>query len=126
MIDQLVDTGLVKSIPDLYRLTLADLLELERMGEKSGQNLLDGIEASKSRGLSRLLAGLAIPHVGEAVADLLGKHFGTHRRLMNAAGSRPVGRRGHRPDHGQGHPRLLPGPGTRADRSTTSRRPASS
>jgi DNA ligase (NAD+) len=74
-IDQLVDAGLVRSIPDLYRLTLEQLVELERMGEKSATNLLDGIAASKARGLSRLLAGLTIPHVGESVADLLAHEF---------------------------------------------------
>jgi DNA ligase (NAD+) len=85
MVAQLVDSGLVKSLPDVYRLTLKQLLELERVGEKSGQNLLDGIEASKQRGLARLLAGLAIPHVGEAVADLLAKAFGDIDSLMNAS-----------------------------------------
>ena len=55
IIDQLVDSGLVRSIPDLYRLTLEQLVELERMGEKSAQNLLDGLEASKGRGLTRVL-----------------------------------------------------------------------
>jgi DNA ligase (NAD+) len=85
MIAQLVDSGLVKSLPDLYRLTLDQLLELERVGKKSGQNLLDGIEASKERGLARLLAGLAIPHVGEAVADLLAKAFGDIDSLMSAS-----------------------------------------
>jgi DNA ligase (NAD+) len=85
MVAQLVDSGLVKTLPDLYRLTLKQLLELERVGEKSGQNLLDGIEASKQRGLARLLAGLAIPHVGEAVADLLAKAFGDIDSLMNAS-----------------------------------------
>src|SRR5205823_5588112 len=71
IIDQLVDTGLVTSIPDLYRLTLEQLTDLERMGKKSAQNLLDGLTASKQRGLGHLLAGLAIPHVGDSVADLL-------------------------------------------------------
>lgn len=84
LIDQLVDKGLVSSIPDLYRLTLADLVELERMGEKSAQNLLDGLEASKQRGLGRLLAGLAIPHVGDGVADLLAQEFGSLDTLMEA------------------------------------------
>ena len=53
------DRGLVRSLPDLYRLTKEKLLELERMGDKSAQNLLDGIEASKGRGLARLLICLA-------------------------------------------------------------------
>jgi DNA ligase (NAD+) len=75
IIDQLVDAGLVKTIPDLYRLKLDQLVELERMGKTSAQNLLVGIEASKNRGLARVLAGLAIEHVGESVADLLAQEF---------------------------------------------------
>jgi DNA ligase (NAD+) len=88
MIAQLVDEGLVKSLPELYHLQLGQLLELERVGKKSGQNLLDGIEESKQRGLSRLLAGLAIPHVGEAVADLLAKKFGDINELMQVSADR--------------------------------------
>ncbi len=88
IIDQLVETGIVRSIPDLYRLTEEQLLSLERMGKKSAQNLLEGIEASKSRGLARLLAGLAIPHVGESVADLLAKEFRTMDALAAAAPER--------------------------------------
>ncbi|MFO0965566.1 MAG: NAD-dependent DNA ligase LigA [Gemmataceae bacterium] len=84
IIDQLVDSALVSSIPDLYRLTMPDLVALERMGEKSAQNLLDGIEQSKTRGLSRVLAGLAIPHVGDSVADLLAKDFGNIDDLAGA------------------------------------------
>jgi DNA ligase (NAD+) len=84
IIDQLVDTGLVNNIPDLYRLTLEQLVGLERMGEKSAQNLLDGIAASKSRGLAKVLAGLAIPHVGDSVADLLANHFGSADALLAA------------------------------------------
>jgi DNA ligase (NAD+) len=87
-IEQLVDTGLVRGIPDLYRLTLEQLLGLERMGEKSAQNLLDGIHASKERGLGRLLAGLAIPHVGDSVADLLANEFGDIDALMDASAER--------------------------------------
>jgi DNA ligase (NAD+) len=75
LIDQLVDGGLVNSLPDLYHLKLEQLCELERMGEKSAQNLLDGIEASKSRGLSRVLTGLAIRHIGESYARLLADEF---------------------------------------------------
>jgi DNA ligase (NAD+) len=88
MINQLVDAGLVHAIPDVYHLKLEQLLELERMGEKSSQNLLDGVEASKKRGLSRLLAGLAIPHVGEAVADMLAKEFGSMDGLLSATEER--------------------------------------
>src|SRR5262249_51865462 len=85
IIDQLVDAGLVGTIPDLYRLTQEQLLELERMGEKSAQNLLDGIAASKSRGLAHLLAGLAIQHVGDSVAYLLATEFGDAATLANAS-----------------------------------------
>jgi DNA ligase (NAD+) len=85
IIDQLADSGLVNGIPDLYRLTLEQLLELERMGEKSAQNLLAGLAASKQRGLARLLAGLAIQHVGDSVADLLAQEFGDMDALMNAS-----------------------------------------
>lgn len=88
MIDQLVDAGLVRGIPDLYHLTLAKLVELERVGEKSAQNLLDGIEASKQRGLARLLAGLAIPHVGDATAHVLANEFGNIDDLLNASEER--------------------------------------
>ena len=72
IIDQLVGTGLIKSIPDLYSLTLSQLVDLERMGKKSAQNLLDGIHASKTRGLTRVLTGLGIRHVGEHVAEPFG------------------------------------------------------
>src|SRR5207253_8973280 len=53
MVEQLVDSGLVRSIPDIYRLTFEQVLDLERMGKKSDQNLIDGITASKERGLTR-------------------------------------------------------------------------
>jgi DNA ligase (NAD+) len=88
MVDQLVDTGLVRSIPDVYRLTLEQLLGLERVGEKSAQNLLDGIAASKERGLARVLAGLAIQHVGVSVAELLAQEFTDVDSLMNASADR--------------------------------------
>src|SRR5262249_54752594 len=85
IIDQLVDAGLVRSLPDLYRLTLDQLLGLERMGKKSAQNLLDGIAESKDRGLARLLAGLSIRHVGVTVAELLAKEFPSMDDLMAAS-----------------------------------------
>jgi DNA ligase (NAD+) len=85
LVDQLVDTGLVRSIPDLYRLTLDQIIELERMGKKSAQNLLTAIEASKQRGLARLLTGLGIRHVGEHVAELLAQAFGNIDDLMDAS-----------------------------------------
>jgi DNA ligase (NAD+) len=73
--NQLVKSGLVRSLTDLYRLTKEQLLTLERVGDLSAQNLLDGIEASKSRGLARLLAGLSIPTVGETFAEVLAREF---------------------------------------------------
>jgi DNA ligase (NAD+) len=88
IVNQLVDTGLVRSIPDLYRLTLEQLVELERMGAKSAQNLLDGIAASKRRSLARLLAGLAIEHVGTTVAELLANEFQDIDALMDASEDR--------------------------------------
>jgi DNA ligase (NAD+) len=78
LVRQLVEKGLVKDFADLYRLRLDDLVGLERMAEKSGQNLLAQIEASKSRELRRLLFGLGIRFVGERAALLLARHF---RRL---------------------------------------------
>jgi DNA ligase (NAD+) len=88
IVDQLVDTGLVRSIPDLYRLTQDQLLELERMGKKSVQNLLNGIAASKERGLARVLAGLSIPHVGVTVAEILAREFPSIDELMQAPAER--------------------------------------
>jgi DNA ligase (NAD+) len=77
IIEQLVDTGLVKTLADIYKLGLNQLANLERMGEQSSRNLLDGIAASKSRGLARLLTGLGLRHVGENVADVLARKFGS-------------------------------------------------
>ncbi|HVS35258.1 MAG TPA: NAD-dependent DNA ligase LigA, partial [Gemmataceae bacterium] len=81
---QLVKSGLVKSVTDLYRLTAEQLLTLERMGKKSAQNLLDGIAASKGRGLARVLAGLSIPLIGEAMAELLTRDFPTIDAILAA------------------------------------------
>jgi DNA ligase (NAD+) len=72
---QLVDSGLVKSIPDLYRLTKEQLLALEGFADLKAQNLLDGIAASKDRGLARLLSALSILMVGEAMAEVLVEEF---------------------------------------------------
>lgn len=84
LIAQLVDARLVARIPDLYRLSLEQLAGLDRMGEKSAQNLLDGLAASRPRDLSRLLTGLAIRHVGTRTADILAAHFETMDRLLAA------------------------------------------
>ena len=82
---QLVKSGLVKSVTDLYRLTLDQLVGLERMGKKSAQNLLDGIEASKGAAWRELLAGLSIPLVGEATAELLTSEFPSIDAILAAS-----------------------------------------
>jgi DNA ligase (NAD+) len=85
LVDQLVEKELVRTCGDLYRLEMDDLKNLERMGEKSSQNLLDGIEASKERGLGRLLNALSIRHVGARVASILAGHFGSMDALKKAS-----------------------------------------
>jgi DNA ligase (NAD+) len=75
LVHQLVERGLVRSFADLYQLTLEPLVELERMAEKSAQNVLRQIEASKHRELHRLVFGLGIRFVGERAARLLARHF---------------------------------------------------
>ncbi len=75
LVDQLVDAGLVKHFADILTLRREDLLELERMGEKSTDNLLRAIQESRSRGLGRVLAGLGIRHIGATAAKTLARHF---------------------------------------------------
>ena len=77
LVDQLVDANLVKTFADIYRLKKEQLIDLERMGEKSAQNVIDAIAASRERGLDRLLSGLGIRHVGSRVAYVLASHFGS-------------------------------------------------
>lgn len=84
IIDQLVDAGLVKSLPDIYTLTVAQLAALERMGEKSAQNLVDAIAHSKATTLPRFLYALGIREVGEATALALARHFGRLANVMAA------------------------------------------
>jgi DNA ligase (NAD+) len=72
---QLVGAGLVRDVADLYTLSVFDVASLERMGGKSAQNFLDGVEASKSRDMWRVLYGLGILHVGAGVAKALGRCF---------------------------------------------------
>lgn len=84
LIEQLIEAGLVKTFADLYRLKKEDLTALERMGEKSAQNVLDGIEASKTRPLWRFLAALGIRHVGGQTAEVLAEHFGSLEAIRNA------------------------------------------
>ncbi len=85
LIDQLVDQALVKSLTDLYGLSAEKLADLERMGEKSAQKLVGNIQASKERGLTRLLTALGIRHIGERNARLLAEEFGNIETLMSAS-----------------------------------------
>jgi len=84
IVDQLVDTGLVKDPADLYTLKPGDLVPLERMAEKSAQNLLDEIEASKNIGLARLVYALGIRFVGERTGQLLAEHFQSLHEIVEA------------------------------------------
>jgi len=84
LVNQLVDAQLVNSYADLYGLTLDKLMGLERMGKKSAENLLQGIQASKERGLSRVLNAITIRHVGQRVAMVLARRFGSAENLMKA------------------------------------------
>jgi len=84
LVDQLVDREFVKNAADLYRLDVATLAALERMGEKSAQNIAVAIEASKDTTLARLIFALGIRNVGEATAKELARHFGSIEALMDA------------------------------------------
>lgn len=81
----LYQQGLIRTIADLYRLTADDLLPLERMAQKSVDNLLAGVAASKKQPFAKVLFGLGIRHVGETVAKRLVKHFGSMEALANAS-----------------------------------------
>lgn len=85
LVDQLVDSGAVHTLPDLYRMGLSALSALDRMAAKSAQNLLASLEASKFTTLARFLFGLGIRHVGEATARDLARHFGTLDSIMQAS-----------------------------------------
>jgi len=85
LVNQLVETGLVKDVADIYKLTEADLLKLERMGKKSVQNILSEIENSKRLPLERVIYGLGIRFVGERTAQFLAEHFGSLEALIKAS-----------------------------------------
>jgi len=84
LVEQLVDAGIVNTLPDLYRLGLTALAAMDRMAEKSAQNLLDALQKSKQTPLPRFLFGLGIRHVGEATAKELARHFGMLDAIMDA------------------------------------------
>ena len=85
LVDQLVDAGIAHTLPDLYRLGLTALVNLERMAERSAQNLLEALQKSKQTTLGRFLFGLGIRHVGEATAKELARHFGKLDAIMDAS-----------------------------------------
>lgn len=85
LVDQLVDGNVVRTLPDLYKLGLVALSSLDRMAEKSAQNVLAALEKSKSTTLNRFLFGLGIRHVGEATAKDLARHFGLLDAIMDAS-----------------------------------------
>ncbi len=85
LVDQLVDGGVVHTLPDLYKLGLSGLAALDRMAEKSAQNLLDALEKSKTTTLPRFLFGLGIRHVGEATAKEFSRHFGSLDNILQAS-----------------------------------------
>jgi DNA ligase (NAD+) len=84
LVNQLTERGLVKNVADLYKLTKADFLSLERMGDKSAQNILDEIANSKKLPLERVIYGLGIRMVGERTAQFLSEHFGSMEALESA------------------------------------------
>jgi DNA ligase (NAD+) len=85
LVNQLAERGMVKNVADLYRLTKNDMLHLERMGEKSAENVLKEIERSKQLPLERVIFGLGIRFVGERTAQFLAEHFGSLDAVMNAS-----------------------------------------
>ena len=85
LVDQLVDGGIVRTLPELYKLGVAKLAALDRMADKSAQNLVAALEKSKQTTLGRFLFSLGIRHVGETTAKDLAKHFGKLDRIMDAS-----------------------------------------
>jgi DNA ligase (NAD+) len=85
LVNQLTDRGMVKDVADLYKLTKSQLLSLERMGDRSAENVLREIENSKKLPLERVIYGLGIRFVGERTAQFLAQHFGSVDDLMNAS-----------------------------------------
>jgi len=84
IIDQLVDKGMVKNVADLYFLKKDEIANLDRMGDKSAQNLIDAIEGSKQNSLSRLIFALGIRHIGVRAGEILAEHYGSIDALSKA------------------------------------------
>ena len=85
LVDQLVDGGIIRTLPDLYKLGVAKLAALDRMGDRSAANLVQALEKSKRTTLQRFLYGLGVRHVGESTARDLAKHFGRLDRILDAS-----------------------------------------
>ena len=85
LVEQLVDSHIIRTLPDLYKLGLVTLSGLDRMADKSAANLLEALEKSKQTTLARFVFGLGIRHVGEATAKELARHFGKLDAIMDAA-----------------------------------------
>jgi DNA ligase (NAD+) len=85
LMDALIESGKVRDVADLYSLKREDLEALDRMAEKSAQNVIAGLEESKARGLDRLLFGLGIRFIGKTSGKVLARHFGTLEALQNAS-----------------------------------------
>ena len=85
LVEQLVDAGVIHTLPDLYRMGFVALANLDRMAEKSAQNIVDALQKSKQTTLPRFLFGLGIRHVGEATAKALARHFGQLDAIMDAS-----------------------------------------
>ena len=90
LVDQLVDQGIIRTLPDLYRMGLTSLIALDRMAEKSAQNVLAALEKSKKTTLPRFLFALGIRQVGEATAKDLARHFGSLDAIMDASAEQLV------------------------------------
>lgn len=84
LVNQLVDRGLVKSVSDLYKLTLEDMLPLERMGKTLAAKILGNVDKSRSASLDRVINALGIPMVGERTAQILARHFGSLDKIAQA------------------------------------------
>ena len=84
LVDQLVDADLVHTLADIYRIDISTLSNLERMAEKSAQNIIEALESSKKTTLARFIYALGIRNVGEATAKDLAKYFGSLQALLDA------------------------------------------
>ena len=84
LVDQLIDANVIKTLPDLYRLGLASLAALDRMGDKSAVNVVAALDKSKQTTLARFIYALGIRHVGETTAKLLARNYGTAEAFLKA------------------------------------------